>query len=92
MFDLSETFWLNLTNYGLGILCALCWLVMLGGLVKALADRRARALASVVPFDDHAFHVHDLGLTMADGGEPVDRSQAAAQPETRDPGSTQENS
>ena len=90
MFELSETFWLNLTNYGLGVLCAICWLVMLGGLVKALADRRARALATIVRFDDHAFHVHELGLTMADGGEPVDAPQATTTPISGDDSSKPE--
>jgi hypothetical protein len=84
MFELSETFWLNLTNYGLGVLCAVCWILMLGGVVKAVAERRQRALATVIQFDDHAFHVHDLGLTMADGGEPVDSTQPTAQPSSGD--------
>jgi hypothetical protein len=39
--------------------------------VLAKVRERARARQHFV-FDQHAFHVSDLGLTMADGGEPMD--------------------
>ena len=76
MFAISETFWLNLTNFGLAVLCIICWVLMLGGVVKALAERRKRALAPVIQLDDHAFQVRELGLTMADGGEPIEPAQS----------------
>jgi hypothetical protein len=80
MFAISETFWLNLTNFGLAAVCVVCWVVMLGGLAKELVERRKRALAPVIELDDHAFHVRDLGWTLADGGEPVEPAAPAAKP------------
>ena len=81
MFAISETFWLNLTNFGLAAVCVVCWVVMLGGLVKELVARRKRALATVIELDDHAFRVGELGWTLADGGEPVEPAPSEAKPE-----------
>jgi hypothetical protein len=69
-----EVFWLNVTNYGLGVLCAICIVVVLVGVTRDLVDRRRRALAQVLRFDDHAFRVPRLGMTMADGGRRVDEA------------------
>lgn len=63
-----DTFWLTATNVGLGLVTLTCFLVIAIGVWREWAARlRARA----VERDDHAFMVEGLGLTMADGGEPV---------------------
>jgi hypothetical protein len=73
-----ETTWLNVTNILLGVVVALCAVVMLGGIahefisrarkrhrIDAELDRDMRLLN-----DDRAFDSPSLGITMADGGEP----------------------
>jgi hypothetical protein len=70
---LSDEAWLNWTNALLGIaagvaLLAICAAVFHDVLTKM--RERARARRHFV-FDQHSIHVPDLGLTMADGGEPL---------------------
>ena len=80
-----ETLWLNLTNLGLGIVTLVCLAVVTWGIaidVRARLRRRAGAADQDVrellaSFDDHALHVPELGLTMADGGEKVEPAEGA---------------
>ena len=68
-FSDPETFWLNFTNIGLGVVTLICFLVLARGVFQAI---RARLHARVPgERDDHAFVLPDLGLTMADGGERI---------------------
>jgi hypothetical protein len=69
LFNDPETLWLNLTNLGLGAITIVC-LAVVGRAVflDILVRARNRALAKA---DDHAMMVPGLGLTMADGGEPI---------------------
>jgi hypothetical protein len=77
-----ETFWLSVTNLGLGIVVLVCIGAVAIGVIQELnARRRLRAEMNgidrelrdlVSDFDGHAFDVPGLGLTMADGGEPID--------------------
>ena len=78
-----ETLWLNLTNLGLGLVVLLCLGAVAIGVIQELeARRRKRAelksldkeVSELVASyqDGHAFDVPGLGLTMADGGEPMD--------------------
>ncbi len=60
-----EMLWLNLTNAALGLVVLVCCGIVTVSIVKELV---ARLVASK---ETHAFHVAGLGLTMADGGEPV---------------------
>jgi hypothetical protein len=69
--DGPDTFWLNFTNIALGLVTLLCVLVVAGGVVRELLLRRAHRAA--VFGDDHAFATPRLGVTMADGGERIDR-------------------
>lgn len=66
-----ETGWLNATNAILGIAVLIC-LFAVGRVVlaelRALAVKRARASLAT---DDHTFDLATLGITMADGGEPI---------------------
>lgn len=79
-----DTFWLTATNIALGLVTLVCLVVLGRGLfldLKArLATRRARL---AVPVDDHAFVVPMLGVTMADGGERVDKKNAGSPGETK---------
>lgn len=88
MFDIkdSEAFWLNVTNFGLGILCVVCFFLVIGGVAHELVARRRRVLGEVLQFDAHTLRVPELGLTMADGGEPLEKRteekpEAAPQPQ-----------
>ncbi|HVX67137.1 MAG TPA: hypothetical protein VHA11_11075 [Bryobacteraceae bacterium] len=79
----SEVLWLNVMNGALGVVVLICCLVVLGAIVYQFtsvrrerernvkaADREVRELLGVR--DPHAFDAPGLGLTMADGGEPID--------------------
>ncbi len=75
MFDLSdpEAYWLNLTNIGLGIVTLACVVLLARGLMHDLWDR-IRGKATVAA-DDHAFFDRELGFTMADGGEVIEKKK-----------------
>jgi hypothetical protein len=67
-----ETFWLNVTNIGLGVVAFICLVVVVCALVCQFLPRLKKRLASPpAVHDSHAFHVPGLGLTMADGGQRV---------------------
>jgi hypothetical protein len=77
------TYWLNVTNLLLGLITLVCVAAVAAGVIQELAARRKKrtALAGldaevselVTAFGDgHAFHSPALGMTMADGGEPID--------------------
>jgi hypothetical protein len=74
-------FWLNVTNIALGVVVLLAVLVVAYGLLWEFVIRRKkhRALANLdgemkaMLQNDfaHSLPVPELGLTMADGGEPA---------------------
>lgn len=77
-----STYWLTLTNAALGVIVLLCCAAVLFGVLQELAARRKRRaalsaldreVADLVDAysDGHAFHVPELGVTMADGGEEL---------------------
>lgn len=70
--DGPDTFWLDFTNIALGLVTLLCVLVIAGGVVRELLARRG---STAVAGDDHAFATPRLGVTMADGGERIDRKE-----------------
>lgn len=78
----AETWWLNATNIGLGIVVLICLVVVVFGVVQELVERRKkganlsreldrdlRELVAHYQADDSIFHDAALGPTMADGGE-----------------------
>ncbi len=74
MFDLSDpnAFWLNVTNIALGFVTLICCIVVGYSVVREVSARvRKRKMAEA---DDHAFLTPELGLTMADGGERMQKS------------------
>jgi hypothetical protein len=88
------TFWLNMTNFALGIITLLALVVVFGAvgwdlLVLKVHNARKLRSADLNSFDEdlramlhgsHSLSVPGLGLTMADGGERVEPSK----PETSD--------
>jgi len=77
-----STYWLTLTNIGLGVVVVICCGAVAFGILQELAaKRRKQAELShldrevtdlVAGFGDgHAFHIPGLGVTMADGGEEL---------------------
>jgi hypothetical protein len=80
------TFWLNVTNIALGVIVLLALLVVLGAVVSELLARRSRKAREMASIDaellamlhagPHSLSTPGLGLTMADGGEPVAPSES----------------
>jgi hypothetical protein len=69
-----QTFWLNLTNIGLGIVTLACvGFIVVAILRDVTAPAREKVHATGPLLDTHAFRVPELGMTMADGGEPLRR-------------------
>jgi hypothetical protein len=77
MFDPSDprTFWLSITNVGLGLVTIVCCVVVARALFRDVADRLSARSHKVVESDDHAYMHPHLGLTMADGGEKIEREK-----------------
>lgn len=67
----DETFWLNVTNAGLGIVTLAALLTVVGAVTGDLLHRVRHGTESSVSADPHTYHLPDLGTTMADGGEKV---------------------
>jgi hypothetical protein len=69
MFDLNwndpDVRWLVITNWTLFAVTMACVGIVLYGVVMQLLKKRSERT------DDHAVMVPELGLTMADGGEPT---------------------
>lgn len=84
---MSETYWLTVTNILLGVVTLLCCAAVAFGVAQELVARRKKRAAMsqldgevanlIAGFDGHAFNVPGLGVTMADGGEPVKQNPAA---------------
>ncbi len=74
MFDLNDpnTFWLNVTNIALGVITLICCVAVGRGLYQEIVVRLKKRVP--VSADDHAFSVPGLGITMADGGERLDKN------------------
>ena len=81
-----STYWLTLTNAALGVVVLVCCVAVAIGVIQELAAKRRKAsalshldravndLANSYQ-DGHAFHLPELGLTMADGGEEVEKKE-----------------
>jgi hypothetical protein len=79
------TYWLTATNIALGVVTLICCAAVAVGIFQELAAKRKRSSTMsrldhevadlVASYDGHAFHVPNLGLTMADGGDPVGKKE-----------------
>ncbi len=77
-----STYWLTFTNIALGVVTLLAVAVVFVGVAQEIAGR-CRKQAAMQKLDtevadlvhsypgEHTFQVPELGVTMADGGEPV---------------------
>jgi hypothetical protein len=80
-----STYWLTVTNIVLGLVVLVCCGAVAIGIVQELAERRKKAAAAskldrevadlVAAYGGHAFQVPGLGVTMADGGEALDKEK-----------------
>jgi hypothetical protein len=80
-----STYWLTVMNVALGVIVVVCCAVVAFGVAQeVVARRRKRAAAAgidrevsnmLAAYDSHAFHSPELGLTMADGGEPLKKEE-----------------
>lgn len=78
-----QTLWLNIINLSLGLVTVVCCAAIGYGVFQDLRERaRKRAVGQVSDrevstlvkgFDGHVFNMPGLGLTMADGGEPLEK-------------------
>ena len=78
---LSDEAWLNATNALLGIVAGIALIAIASAVfhdVLLNIRKRAQERQHFV-FGQHALHVPELGLTMADGGEPIN----AREPESK---------
>ena len=79
------TYWLTVTNIALGLVTLICCAAVALGVFQELAAKRKRSSAMskldhevsdlVASYDGHAFNVPNLGLTMADGGDPIGKKE-----------------
>ncbi len=97
-----QTLWLNIVNLSLGIVTLVCVAAIGYGVLQDVRERaRKRAGARVsdhevadlmTGFGGHAFEMPGLGMTMADGGEPIKKpaqaSKAAPKAATKPPRKT----
>lgn len=89
------TFWLNMTNFALGIITVLALLVVFGAvgwdlLVRKVHTARERGNLDLSTLDgelramlhgSHSLYEPGLGLTMADGGERIEPADPQASDE-----------
>jgi hypothetical protein len=81
----SQTLWLNLTNLALGIVTVLALGVVAFGVAQEVFEKRrkARQFAGMDEEVRHMLRVPELGLTMADGGEPLPSPGSDTAPERK---------
>jgi hypothetical protein len=79
MFDWSDpnTYWLNITDIALGAVTLVCVALVAQAVLREVLARVRNRIPAALRQDSHAFAVPELGLTMADGGEPVNPSTKA---------------
>ena len=80
MFGLNEpnTFWLNVINIFLGVVALICCMIVGTRVVRELLEHIRMRKSALVKFDDHVLHVSELGITMTDGGERLEKKSSLA--------------
>jgi hypothetical protein len=74
MFNWSDpnTFWLNITDIVLGVVTLACIGFVAQAAFREVYARLASRVQNRMQHDTHALTLPELGLTMADGGEPLE--------------------
>jgi hypothetical protein len=72
-------------NFALGAVVVICCIVVAYGVMQEVAARRKKRVSEakldrevadlVATYDVHAFETPSLGLTMADGGDPIKKEE-----------------
>ncbi|MBW7888182.1 MAG: hypothetical protein H3C35_07465 [Bacteroidetes bacterium] len=77
MFDFfdSETVWLNVTNFILGLVTVICFFAVGKIFFKEVYVHFRERVKVPALQDDHSFIFSDLGITMADGGKPFNENE-----------------
>ena len=81
-----STLWLTITNAALGVVVLICCVAVAIGVYQELAAKRKKVTAMsnldrevsglVASYQDgHTFHLPQLGVTMADGGEQLGKKE-----------------
>ena len=81
-----STYWLTITNAALGVVVLICCVAVAIGVFQEIVAKRRKVTAMskidrevtdlVAAYQDgHAFHLPQLGLTMADGGEELGKKE-----------------
>ena len=80
-----DTMWLNITNAVLGLCVLVCVAVAVVGIGRDLLAKARESARNreVFVYDSHAMLLPDLGLTMADGGEPISNNETKPPEEKR---------
>lgn len=92
MQDENWVFWLNVTNIGLAVVVFAALFAVAGGILRHLvfghkrtsdaADTEGELRGVLDGMAAHSLHMPELGVTMADGGEPLEQSQPATEVQT----------
>jgi hypothetical protein len=72
----QNTFWLNVTNIALGVVTLVCCIAVGNKVVQEILKRIRGHKTHDVRTDDPRRFVTHLGITMADGGERIDKKQS----------------
>lgn len=74
MFDPStpDAFWLDITNAALGLFCLACLVAFAWSIARDVRDKQRERSLDRAQSEMHVLHSPELGLTMADGGRPLD--------------------
>ena len=82
-----STYWLTFTNIALGVVVLVCCFAVAIGVIQEIVAKRKKVSAMsqldrevndlVNSYQDgHAFRLPELGMTMADGGEPLTKQDS----------------
>jgi len=77
IFD-SETGWLGLMNIALGLAVLVCLFALGRVLLRELRGRLAKHPSLAFKRDGHPLNLESLGITLHDGGEPINETTRRA--------------
>ena len=88
LFDSStpDAFWLDVTNAGLGVFCLACIVAIGWAIVQDVREKRHARVTEHSRSDYHVLDSPEFGLTMADGGQPLEPTSTNHEKPRRDRG------